>query len=90
MDTPKFDAELRTEIDQAVAELERLRGSGDEDGERSYESRLAYLRRIAQSNGIDLSDLADHRDGAGQQPEATEPQSVQGWESDGGAGRPTA
>jgi len=90
VDTPKFDAELRTEIAQALAELERLRGSGDEDGERSYESRLAYLRRIARSNGIDLSDLADHHDGPGPQPEATRPQDVQEWESEGGARGPTA
>jgi len=90
VDTPKFDAELRTEIAQAVAELERLRGSGDEDAERSYESRLAYLRRIAESNGVDLSDLADHRDGAGPQLEAAEPQDVQDWESEGGARGPTA
>lgn len=92
MDTPKFDAALRTEIAQAVAELERLRGSGDEDGERSSESRLAYLRRIAESNGVDLKDLADHRDGAGPVPETAEAQAqdIQEWETEGGASKPTA
>ena len=90
MDTPQFDAELRSEIAQAFAELERLRGSGDEEGERSYESRLAYLRRIAESNGVDLSDLADHRDGAEPQPEAAEPQDIRDWESEGGARGPSA
>jgi len=83
--TPKFDSKLRAEIAQAVAELERLRGSGDEDGERSYESRLAYLRRIAESNGVDLEDLADRRDATGPQPETAEAQDVQDWESEGGA-----
>jgi hypothetical protein len=93
VDTPEFDAELRAEIAQAVAALERSRGSGDEDGERSYESRLAYLRQIAENNGTDLSDLADHRDDARPQPEAAGPQDVQDvqdWENEGGgARRPT-
>ncbi|HZP49617.1 hypothetical protein [Actinocrinis sp.] len=90
MDTPKFDTELRTEIAHAVAELNRLRGSGDEDGERSYESRLAYLKRIAESNGVDLSDLVDQRDGAAPQPDAAKPQDIQDWESEGGARSPIA
>ena len=93
MDTPQFDVELRTEIAQAVAELQRPRGSGGEDGERSYESRLAYLRRIAESNGVDLSDLADHRDGAGPQPGPSNHRTcgdVHDWESEGGARGPSA
>lgn len=76
MDTPEFDAEMHTEIAQAVAELERLRSSGDEEGARSYESRLAYLRQIAESNGVDLSAPTDRHEPAEPQPEVAEPQVV--------------
>jgi len=76
VDTPEFDAEMHTEIAQAIAELERLRSSGDEEGARSYESRLAYLRQIAESNGVDLSAPADRHEPAQPQSEAAEPQAV--------------
>lgn len=76
MDTPEFDAEMHTEIAQAIAELERLRSSGDEEGARSYESRLAYLRRIAESNGIDLGVPTDRHEAAQPQPEVAEPRAV--------------
>ncbi|HEU5425784.1 MAG TPA: hypothetical protein VFU74_02875 [Actinocrinis sp.] len=54
---PEFAADLRGKVVAALAELDRLRSAGDEEGVRSYENRLAYLRRIASINGVDILDL---------------------------------
>lgn len=57
MDMPEFAADLRGKVVAALAELDRLRTLGDGEGVRSYENRLAYLRRIASGNGVDILDL---------------------------------
>jgi hypothetical protein len=61
METPEFAAHLRAAFMASCAELERFRHLGDEEGVGSYESRVAYLRRIAAANGIDLPDPPDAR-----------------------------
>ena len=55
MDMPEFTADLHQEFAAALAELERARGAGDEEGVLAYESRLASLRRIAADNGVALT-----------------------------------
>ena len=64
MDMPEFAADLRGKVAAALAELDRLRGVGDEEGVRSYENRLAYLRRTASGNGVDILDLLARAAGA--------------------------
>jgi hypothetical protein len=64
VDMPEFAADLRGKVTAALGELERARGAGDPEGVRSYENRLAYLRRTASGNGVDILDLLARAAGA--------------------------
>ena len=72
MDMPEFAADLRGKVAAALAELERARGAGDQEEVRSYENRLAYLRRTASGNGVDILDLLAGAAGG----EVTEPEGL--------------